>query len=315
MVGGTNLPPLFLLEVMKMETISIDIETYSSVDLKKCGVYKYAESEDFEILLFAYSIDESEVKVIDLAKGEEIPAEILDAHTDEKISKWAFNAQFERVCLSRYLRDKGISLDHFYDNHELSTSMAMFLNPTSWKCTMIWSATLGLPLSLEGVGAVLGLDKQKLSEGKNLIKYFCVPCTPTKTNGGRTRNKHFHDEEKWEQFKAYNKRDVEVEMGIQEKLSRFPVSRDTWDEFHLDQEINDRGIAIDPVLVESAIEINSNVRENIMKKLVDITGLENPNSVLQMRNWLSEHGLEIELEDLQEDLFSYKTYHKTICQI
>lgn len=277
-----------------METISIDIETYSSVDLKKCGVYKYAESDDFEILLFAYSIDGSEVKVIDLAKGEEIPAEILDALTDEKISKWAFNAQFERVCLSRYLRDKGISIDPFNDNDELSTSKGMFLSPTSWKCTMIWVATLGLPLSLEGVGAVLGLDKQKLSEGKNLIKYFCVPCTPTKVNGGRTRNMYFHDKEKWEQFKSYNKRDVEVEMGIQEKLSRFPVSEDIWDEFYLDQKINDRGIAIDPVLVESAIEIDSKVRESNMKKLVNITGLENPNSVLQMRNWLSEHGLEMD---------------------
>lgn len=315
MVGGNNLPPLFLLEVMKMETISIDIETYSSVDLKKCGVYKYAESDDFEILLFAYSVDGSDVKVIDLAKGEEIPAEILDALTDEKISKWAFNAQFERVCLSRYLRDKGTSLDPFYDNHELSTSMAMFLSPTSWKCTMIWSATLGLPLSLEGVGAVLGLDKQKLSEGKNLIKYFCVPCTPTKTNGGRTRNLYFHDEEKWEQFKAYNKRDVEVEIGIQTKLSKFPVSEDIWDEFYLDQEINDRGIAIDPVLVESAIEIDSNVRENIMKKLVDITGLENPNSVLQMRTWLSEHGLEMESLGKKEVAKELKTASDELVEV
>lgn len=315
MVGGTNLPPLFLLEVKKMDNISIDIETYSSVDLKKCGVYKYAESDDFEILLFAYSIDGSEVKVIDLAKGEEIPSEILDALTDEKISKWAFNAQFERVCLSRFLRDKGTSLDPFYDNHELSTSMVMFLNPTSWKCTMIWSATLGLPLSLEGVSAVLGLDKQKLSEGKGLIKYFCVPCTPTKANGGRTRNRYFHDEEKWEQFKAYNKRDVEVEMGIQAKLSKFPVSEDIWDEFYLDQEINDRGIAIDPVLVESALEIDSNVRENIMKKLVDITGLENPNSVLQMRNWLSEHGLEMESLGKKEVAKEIKTSSDELVEV
>lgn len=298
-----------------MDNISIDIETYSSVDLKKCGVYKYAESDDFEILLFAYSIDGSEVKVIDLAKGEEIPSEILDALTDEKISKWAFNAQFERVCLSRFLRDKGTSLDPFYDNHELSTSMVMFLNPTSWKCTMIWSATLGLPLSLEGVSAVLGLDKQKLSEGKGLIKYFCVPCTPTKANGGRTRNRYFHDEEKWEQFKAYNKRDVEVEMGIQAKLSKFPVSEDIWDEFYLDQEINDRGIAIDPVLVESALEIDSNVRENIMKKLVDITGLENPNSVLQMRNWLSEHGLEMESLGKKEVAKEIKTSSDELVEV
>ncbi|MDU7151480.1 MAG: DNA polymerase [Peptoniphilus grossensis] len=180
---------------------------------------------------------------------------------------------------------------------------------------MIWSATLGLPLSLEGVGAVLGLDKQKLSEGKNLIKYFCVPCTPTKTNGGRTRNLYFHDEEKWEQFKSYNKRDVEVDMGIQEKLSRFPVSRDTWDELYLDQEINDRGIAIDPVLVESAIEIDSNIRENIMKKLVDITGLENPNSVLQMRGWLSEHGLEMESLGKKEVAKEIKTASKELVEV
>nr|DAX83492.1 MAG TPA: DNA polymerase I [Caudoviricetes sp.] len=298
-----------------METISIDIETYSSVDLKKCGVYKYAESDDFEILLFAYSVDGSETKVIDLAKGEEIPAEILDALTDEKISKWAFNAQFERVCLSRYLRDKGISLDSFYDNHELSTSMAMFLNPTSWKCTMIWSATLGLPLSLEGVGAVLELDKQKLSEGKNLIKYFCVPCTPTKVNGGRTRNRHFHDKEKWEQFKSYNKRDVEVEMGIQAKLSKFPVSEDIWDEFYLDQEINDRGIAIDPVLVESAIKLDTGVKASLMQKLTEITGLENPNSVLQMRNWLSEHGLEMESLGKKEVAKALKTASDELVEV
>lgn len=315
MVGGTNLPPLFLLEVVKMEIISIDIETYSSVDLKKCGVYKYAESDDFEILLFSYSVDGSETKVIDLAKGEEIPAEILDALTDEKISKWAFNAQFERVCLSRYLRDKGISLDSFYDNHELSTSMAMFLNPTSWKCTMIWSATLGLPLSLEGVGAVLELDKQKLSEGKNLIKYFCVPCTPTKVNGGRTRNRHFHDKEKWEQFKSYNKRDVEVEMGIQAKLSKFPVSEDIWDEFYLDQEINDRGIAIDPVLVESAIKLDTGVKASLMQKLTEITGLENPNSVLQMRNWLSEHGLEMESLGKKEVAKELKTASDELVEV
>ena len=298
-----------------MEIISIDIETYSSVDLKKCGVYKYAESDDFEILLFSYSVDGSETKVIDLAKGEEIPAEILDALTDEKISKWAFNAQFERVCLSRYLRDKGISLDSFYDNHELSTSMAMFLNPTSWKCTMIWSATLGLPLSLEGVGAVLELDKQKLSEGKNLIKYFCVPCTPTKVNGGRTRNRHFHDKEKWEQFKSYNKRDVEVEMGIQAKLSKFLVSEDIWDEFYLDQEINDRGIAIDPVLVESAIKLDTGVKASLMQKLTEITGLENPNSVLQMRNWLSEHGLEMESLGKKEVAKELKTASDELVEV
>lgn len=274
-----------------MKTLSIDVETYSSVDLKKAGVYKYVESDDFEILLFSYSVDGGEVQIVDLAKGEEIPKEILDALTDKNIEKWAFNAQFERICLSRYLRDKGVSLDNFYDNRE---SNAMFLNPVSWKCTMIWSATLGLPLSLEGVGAVLGLDKQKLSEGKNLINYFCKPCNPTKSNGKRTRNRYFHDKEKWEMFKSYNKRDVEVEMGIQVKLSKFPVSDEIWDEFYLDQEINDRGISIDPVLVDSAIQLDTQVKENLMERLSDITGLENPNSVLQMKGWLSKNGLEME---------------------
>lgn len=216
-----------------MKSISIDIETFSSVSLQKSGVYRYAESDDFEILLFGYSVDGGEVKVVDLAMGEKIPDDIIDALTDDEVIKWAFNAQFERVCLSRYLCDNGVSLKGYC------------LDSVSWRCTMVWAATLGLPLSLEGVGAVLGLEKQKLSEGKNLIKYFCVPCSPTKVNGGRTRNMPYHDLEKWSRFKAYNLRDVETEMGIQQKLSRFPVSDTIWDEYHLDQEINDRGIGVD----------------------------------------------------------------------
>lgn len=263
-----------------MKDLSIDLETFSSVDLSKCGVYKYAESDDFEILLFAYSVDESAVRVVDLAQGETIPREIMDALSNENVTKWAFNAQFERVCLSRFLRDKG--------------SIQEFINPHSWKCSMVWSATLGLPMSLEGVGAVLGLDKQKLSEGKNLIKYFCMPCLPSKVNEGRTRNLYWHSLEKWELFKAYNKRDVEVEIGIKNKLSRFPVPENIWEEFYLDQVINDRGIAIDPVLVKAAINIDKDVKENLMHKLSTITGLENPNSVLQMRTWLKEHGLYME---------------------
>ena len=298
-----------------MKNISVDIESYSSVNLQKAGVYKYAESNDFEILLFGYSIDGGEVQLVDLAKGEEIPGDILDALTDEEVTKWAFNAQFERVCLSRYLVDKGISLNPFLDHHPLSTTKARFLSHTSWKCTMIWSATLGLPMSLEGVGAVLGLDKQKLSEGKSLIKYFCLPCNPTKVNGGRTRNQYFHDEEKWSQFKEYNKRDVEVEMAIQERLSKFKVSEDIWDEFYLDQEINDRGIAVDPVLVESAIKLDSDVKENLMKKLSDITGLENPNSVLQMRQWLSENGLEMESLGKKEVARELKTASKELAEV
>ena len=298
-----------------MKNISVDIESYSSVNLQKAGVYKYAESDDFEILLFGYSIDGGEVQVVDLAKGEEIPGDILDALTDEEVTKWAFNAQFERVCLSRYLVDKGISINPFLDHHPLSTIKARFLSPTSWKCTMIWSATLGLPMSLEGVGSVLGLDKQKLSEGKSFIKYFCLPCNPTKVNGGRTRNYYFHDEEKWSQFKEYNKRDVEVEMAIQERLSKFKVSEDIWDEFYLDQEINDRGIAVDPVLVESAIKLDFDVKENLMKKLSDITGLENPNSVLQMRQWLSENGLEMESLGKKEVARELKTASKELADV
>ena len=257
-----------------MQYLSIDIETYSSVNLQKAGVYKYAESPDFDILLFGYSVDGGAVKVIDLACGEKIPAEIVDALSDESVTKWAFNAQFERVCLSNYLDT--------------------WLSPDSWHCTMVWSATLGLPLSLEGVGAVLGLEKQKLTEGKNLIKYFCVPCAPTKTNGGRTRNLPQHDMEKWEQFKAYNLRDVETEMSIQKKLSRFPVTDFIWDEYHLDQEINDRGIGLDMTLVEQAIAIDSISRKNLTQQIQNLTDLDNPNSVAQMKGWLSDNGLEMD---------------------
>ena len=257
-----------------MQNLSIDIETYSSVNLQKAGVYKYAESPDFDILLFGYSVDGGAVQVIDLACGEKIPAEIIDALSDESVIKWAFNAQFERVCLSNYLDT--------------------WLSPDSWHCTMVWSATLGLPLSLEGVGAVLGLEKQKLTEGKNLIKYFCVPCAPTKTNGGRTRNLPQHDMEKWEQFKAYNLRDVETEMSIQKKLSRFPVSDTIWDEYHLDQEINDRGIGLDMTLVEQAIAIDSISRKNLTQQIQNLTDLDNPNSVAQMKGWLSDNGLEMD---------------------
>lgn len=257
-----------------MQNLSIDIETYSSVNLQKAGVYKYAESPDFDILLFGYSVDGGAVHVIDLACGEKIPTEIVDALSDESVTKWAFNAQFERVCLSNYLDT--------------------WLSPDSWHCTMVWSATLGLPLSLEGVGAVLGLEKQKLTEGKNLIKYFCVPCAPTKTNGGRTRNLPQHDMEKWEQFKAYNLRDVETEMSIQRKLTRFPVPDFIWDEYHLDQEINDRGIGLDMTLVEQAIAIDSISRKNLTQQIQNLTDLDNPNSVAQMKGWLSDNGLEMD---------------------
>ena len=275
-----------------MQTLSIDIETYSDVNLSKCGVYKYAESPDFEILLFGYSSDGSEVTVIDLAQGERLPQEIIDALTDDTVIKWAFNANFERVCLSRYLRDLGVSLDPFHDNHPISTECARFLNPESWRCSMVWAATMGLPLSLEGVGAVLGLEKQKLTEGKDLIKYFSVPCAPTKTNGGRTRNHPFHAPDKWEAFKKYNIRDVETEIGIKDRLAKFPVPKEVWDEYRIDQEINDRGVRLDMDLVKEAIEMDSRSRSELTAAMKDMTALDNPNSVQQMKQWLKGNGLE-----------------------
>ena len=274
-----------------MKTISIDIETFSDVNLAKCGVYKYAESPAFELLLFGYAVDGGEVQVADLTQGERIPDAILDALTDESVTKWAFNASFERVCLSRYLRDLGMSLDPFHDHHPLSQDCSKFLNPAGWKCSMVWSAYMGLPLSLEGAGAVLKLDSQKMKEGKDLIRYFCVPCKETKSNGGRTRNLPQHALDKWTLFKSYNKRDVEVEMAIQERLKKYPVPEPIWDEYHLDQEINDRGIAIDRTLAENAIVIDARSRDSLMAMLKEKTGLENPNSVIQMIGWLEQHGM------------------------
>ena len=257
-----------------MKKLSIDLETYSSVDLGKSGVYKYAKSEDFEILLFAYSIDDGEVKVIDLASGEIVPEEILSALSDVSIEKWAFNANFERVCLSRFLGKR--------------------LKPQGWYCTMIWSAYLGLPLSLEKVGEVLKLDKQKMNEGKALIRYFSIPCKPTKTNSMRTKNLPYHDLEKWSIFKEYNQRDVETEMAIKKKLSAFPMPQSEWENYWIDQNINDRGILIDEVLVDSAIKLDEILREENMDRAIGLTGLENPNSPLQLKEWLNKKGLEID---------------------
>ena len=255
-----------------MNHISLDIETYSSVDLNKSSVYRYSEAPDFEILLFGYSVDDNPVQVVDLASGERIPEEILAALTDERVTKWAFNANFERVCLSRYL---GMPNDEFLD-------------PAQWRCTMIWSAYLGLPLSLMGVGAALALDKQKMSEGKELIRYFCQPCAATKANGGRTCNLPQDAPEKWTLFKAYNLRDVETEMGIQKRLRRHPVPEDVWAQYHQDQAINDRGIAIDRQLVDSAIQMDMRSRTELTEQMQKLTCLENPNSVQQMKKWLSE---------------------------
>lgn len=262
--------------MINLKSISWDLETYSSVDLTKCGVYRYCESEDFEILLAAYSIDGGAVQVTDLACGEKLPQEILDALEDETVEKWSYNSQFERICLSRLL----------------GYPAGDYLAPESWRCSMVWASTLGLPRSLESVGAVLGLEKQKLTEGKDLIRYFCVPCRPTKANGGRMRNLPEHDPEKWERFKAYNLRDVETEMQIQKRLSNFPVPDTIWEEYHLDQEINDRGIGVDMGLVRQAIAMDARSRERLTAAMRELTELENPNSVQQMKQWLADHGLE-----------------------
>lgn len=261
-----------------MRTIHCDIETFSSVDLSRSGVYKYAEAEDFEVLLFGVSVDGGAVRVYDLASGDKLPASIKEALTDPTVIKVAHNANFERVCLSRYL----------------GMPTGRYLSPTSWRCTMTWAAYMGLPLSLAGVGAVLGLDKQKMTEGKDLIKYFCVPCAPTKANGGRTRNRPADAPEKWELFVSYNKRDVEVEMQIEEKLSRFPVPDQVWQEYFIDQQINDNGIGVDLTLVRQAIRIDGEVRTELKEKMQGITALDNPNSVQQLLGWLGENGVEAE---------------------
>ena len=277
-----------------MRTLSIDIETYSEADLNRTGVYRYAEDPSFEILLFGYSADGGDVQVVDLARGEKIPAEVLDALTDDAVTKAAFNANFERVCLSRHLSDLGVSLDPFADRHPLSSECARFLNPRSWRCTMIWSAYLGLPLSLAGAGAVLGLEKQKLESGRDLIRYFCRPCAPTQSNGQRTRNLPVHARDKWDEFIAYNKRDVETEMEIQQRLSNYPVPDQVWDQYCIDQEINDRGILLDIALVESAIRLDELSHEELTEKMKELTSLDNPSSVQQMKRWLMENGLEVE---------------------
>ena len=268
---------LFAMGVF-MKNLSIDLETYSSADIGKSGVYRYVEAQDFEILLFGYSFDGQPVQVVDLACGERIPEEVLSALDDPAITKWAFNAGFERICLSRYL----------------GMPSGTYLEPDQWRCSMIWSAYLGLPLSLVGVGTVLKLEKQKLETGKDLIKFFCQPCAPTKSNGGRTRNRPGDAPEKWAMFKSYNLRDVETEMSIQEKLSRFPVPDFVWDEYHLDQEINDRGIRLDMQMVDHAIRIDDQSSAELAQKMQALTALENPNSVAQMKAWLAEHGMEVE---------------------
>ena len=259
-----------------MKNISIDIETYSSIDLTKSGVYRYVEAPDFQVMLFGYSVDGGPVSVVDLAMGETIPLEILSALEDENVLKYAFNANFERICLSRML----------------GYETGIYLDPSSWRCTMIWSAYMGLPLSLQGCGTVLKLDKQKLTEGKDLIKYFCVPCQPTKSNGGRTRNLPTDAPDKWERFKAYNARDVETEIEIQKSLIHFPVPDSVWEEYHIDQRINDTGVALDMTLVRQAIAMDGVSGNELSAAIRSLTALENPNSVSQMKDWLSDQGLQ-----------------------
>lgn len=257
-----------------MKQISIDIETYSSTNLNQTGVYRYADSDDFELLLFGYAVDFGPVTVIDLTQGERIPSEIIQALDNPNIIKSAFNAQFERVCLSHYVGHR--------------------LKPAGWHCSRVWSATLGLPLSLKDVGTVLGLSRQKITAGKELVRYFCTPCKPTKANQNRTRNLPYHAPDKWQQFKQYNQRDVEVEMEITQRLSRFPVPQNEWQNYWMDQDINDRGIKIDQQLVDNAIKCQAEFHNQYLEKAKELTGLDNPNSPLQLKDWLNQQGIQVD---------------------
>ena len=254
--------------------LEMDIETFSDVDLIKCGVYAYADSPAFEVLLFAYSFDGGETRVIDLAQGEELPGEVAEAVFDGSVVKTAFNANFERTCLSK----------HF----------GRYLPPDSWHCSAVQAALLALPRSLEDVGAVLGLDEQKMREGRELIRYFCVPCKPTKANGGRRRNLPCHAPEKWELFKAYCMRDVDVEKAIRRKLCKFPIPEGEMELYRLDQRINDRGVLVDMGLVRQAVKCERLHKEVVTRRAYELTGLENPNSVAQLKGWLGENGVEAE---------------------
>ncbi|MCH3998553.1 MAG: DNA polymerase [Lachnospiraceae bacterium] len=275
----------------KIRKLSIDLETYSPEDLKKCGVYRYSESPEFAILLFGVSVNDSPVTVYDIASDEEPPDEILEALTDNSVEKWAYNASFERVCLSVWLRRHHPGFFKGYGAPD--DSVKGYLDPAGWKCSRIWGAYNGLPLSLEMIGTVLGFEQQKLKEGKDLIRYFCSPCKPTKVNGGRTRNYPSDAPDKWALFKKYNQRDVEVEMQIQKRLKNYPVPDSVWEEYHIDQMINDRGILCDTAVVKNAIKIDALTKADLMQKLQRLTGLENPNSVTQMKDWLARQGVAI----------------------
>lgn len=296
-----------------MKYISIDIETYSDVDLQKCGVYRYTQSANFEILLFGYAVDGGAVQVTDLACGEKVPVEIIKALTDDSVTKWAFNSSFERVCLSVWLQR---NYPQYFSSYSIDEdSVRDYLDSVAWRCSMVWSAYMGLPLSLAGAGTVLGLEEQKLKEGKDLIRYFCVPCKPTKVNGGRTRNLPEHDMEKWNLFKFYNKRDVEVEMSIQDRLKKYPVPDFVWGEYHLDQEINDRGIALDIDVVKNAIAFDAKSKAELAEKMQELTDLDNPNSVVQMKQWLADNGLEMDSLGKKEVAQAVKTAPKELAEV
>ena len=287
-----------------IKTLSIDLETRSSIDISKAGVYKYAESPDFNILLFGVSVNGGPVIVYDLACSDVIPDEILAALSDPGIIKWAYNASFERVCISIWLRR---NYPQYFSGD--------YINPSSWKCSMVWAAYNGLPFGLERVGAALGLEQQKLKEGRDLIRYFCNPCKPTKSNGGRTWNLPEHAPEKWELFKKYNQRDVEVEMQIQERLKNYPVPDFIWDEYHLDQVINDRGIMIDRELVEQAIKIDEISNADLTAQMQKLTDLENPNSVAQLKGFLSEKGIEADSLGKKDVVEMIKTAPSELAEI
>ena len=298
---------------MDIKNLSLDLETKSSVDIAKCGVYKYAESPDFEILLFGVSVNHGPITVYDLACEDTVPDEIIAALSDDRVTKWAYNAAFERVCLSVWLRR--YYPQHFKTYSILGDPVQNYLDPSSWKCTLVWAAYNGLPLGLDKVGAVLGFEAQKLKEGKELIKYFCCPCRPTKKNGGRTWNLPHHAPEKWALFKKYNERDVQVEMQIQERLKNYPVPDFVWDEYHLDQEINDRGIMIDQDMVRQALRIDELSKCDLNDRMQRKTGLANPGSVVQMKSYLAENGMEVDTLGKKDVAAMIKTAPENLAEV
>lgn len=294
---------------MKIEFMSLDLETRSSIDIAKAGVYKYAESPDFDILLFGVSINGGPVAVYDLASGDKVPEEIIKALSDDSVTKWAYNASFERVTLSVWLRR---NYPQYFSTYSIEGDpVQKYLDPAAWKCTLVWAAYNGLPLSLDKVGAVLGFEEQKLKEGKELIRYFCMPSR----TAGRKWNQPEHAPDKWELFKKYNRRDVEVEMQIQRRLTNYPVPDFVWYEYHLDQEINDRGIMIDSQLVEQAISIDDQTKKDLMARMQKLTGLDNPNSVMQLKGYLANNGLEIETLGKKDVAALLKSVHADMAEV